>query len=666
MPSGIQGLAEGIMAGVQPGMIIGDRIAALRANNRMQAIQDKLSSGAYSNDAAGQQQLQDDIRAAQAPLSSRGLDNSYGSDQLGRVMQLQQLRGNQQAGDLVTPGDSSTGGAPNYAPALQAAARTQRMLGNLPGAMQNDEMAGQINAGRNAVNNTGSVAPDGTLPGGVNQTALATGTSANMANFGDAQGAAQWGGQAQQAANASVQGMLGRALTVATNPQLGGMQAAAPYVHSAAQLMGYGDVQYSPSQNALSILDKGGNQVALITPQNITQFAQTIGNDPTQILSNIRALQSQQYQDQRTAAQSNREQAQKALYDAAGRAPNPAMLNQAERVARQSQSVADKTGWKVLNATEETDASGAPTGAKKLVVQPPGSEPLIMTLSAPDPNNPTQPAYRLQRQDGSDVPANQLPALAQAAQAMAQAETDKAILTNLQYNQAAYQQNRANIMDTYNTFSVPGMQPPGAPSQGAMQAPTDASRGVRNNNPGNLIQSGASWDGKVANPTDSQFEQFQSPQQGIQALAQNAIGLQDKGAKSVFDLISKWAPANGKGNDVMGTLAYINNVAAKMGVDPEQPIDLRDPKTLAAFTNAVIAHENGGNPYSPDLVDRAVQGAVGKAGQGSRGVQISARGAARNRNSGIMAAQTPALPRQQLQVGNTLSNGPANKYLYRG
>lgn len=666
MPSGIQGLAQGIMAGVEPGMVIGDRIAALRANNRMQDIQDKLSNGAYTNDPAGQQQLQDDIRQAQAPLSARGLDNTYGGAQQSRIMGLQSLRGDQQAAALVQP--SSDGSAPNYAPALAAQAGTQRTLGNLPGAMQADQMAGQITAGRNAVNTSGQTDLQGTLPGGVNQTALATGTSANAANFGDNSSAQQWGTQAQQQGSSAVQGMLGRAITVATNPQLGGIQAAAPYVHSAAQMMGYGDVSYSPSQNALSVLDAQGKQVALITPQNITQFAQTVGNDPTQILSNIRGLQAQEYQDQRTAAQTNRTGAQNAAYDIAKQTPSDAMLNQAERAATQSQTLAEKTGWKVLHAADETDASGAPTGTKKIIVQPPGSVPLLMTINPPDPSNPTQPAFRLQRQDGSDIPAAQMGGLAQQAQALAQAASDQAVLNNMKLNRDRFNAGMAHVQDVYHQFDPNGGQGVGAP--GAMQGQPPASnnpnapRGVQNNNPGNLQKSNADWEGKVSNGTDSRFEQFSTPQAGIQAMAQNALSLQDtKGAQTITDLIGRWAPA--KENGINSTLAYVYDVAHKMGVDPDQPVDLHNPQTLAAFTNAVIAHENNGHAYAPELVNQAVLGAVGKATQ-SYNSTIASRNAARNTKSGIMSATVPAIPRPQIHVEGALSNGPANKYLYRG
>lgn len=144
----------------------------------------------------------------------------------------------------------------------------------------------------------------------------------------------------------------------------------------------------------------------------------------------------------------------------------------------------------------------------------------------------------------------------------------------------------------------------------AFTADPKAPRGIRNNNPGNLQQSDVEWQGKVAS-TDLRYESFATPEAGIRALALNAQHLQANGAQSVTDLISKWSPAaeNGKA----GTEAYIADVAKSMGVSPTDNIDLQDPAQLTAFTNAVINHENGGNPYTPDQVALGVKAATGGA-----------------------------------------------------
>lgn len=137
-----------------------------------------------------------------------------------------------------------------------------------------------------------------------------------------------------------------------------------------------------------------------------------------------------------------------------------------------------------------------------------------------------------------------------------------------------------------------------------------APRGIRNNNPGNLQQSDVQWQGKVDSP-DPRYESFATPEAGIRALALNAQHLQANGAQSVADLIGRWAPASENG--VAKTQAYVDAVSQAMGVSPTANVNLRDLSQLTAFTNAVIAHENGNNPYSPEQVQAGVAAALGQA-----------------------------------------------------
>jgi hypothetical protein len=149
-----------------------------------------------------------------------------------------------------------------------------------------------------------------------------------------------------------------------------------------------------------------------------------------------------------------------------------------------------------------------------------------------------------------------------------------------------------------------------SPANQAISGQPGAARGVQNNNPGNLQQSPVAWQGKVSS-SDPRFEAFASPQLGIRALGVNALHLQAGGANSVSDLVAQWSPAseNGQAN----TAAYIAAVAKTMGVDPNANVDLRNPATLTAFTNAIITHENKGNPYSPDVVQAGVSAALGQS-----------------------------------------------------
>ncbi|MGY4495933.1 hypothetical protein ACVW0A_006189 [Pseudomonas sp. TE3610] len=68
------------------------------------------------------------------------------------------------------------------------------------------------------------------------------------------------------------------------------------------------------------------------------------------------------------------------------------------------------------------------------------------------------------------------------------------------------------------------------------------------------------------------------------------------GIDTVREIIARWAPGNE--ND---TEAYIAAVARRLSVRPDDVIDIRRAATLSAVMLGIIVHENGGNPYSPDV-----------------------------------------------------------------
>lgn len=147
--------------------------------------------------------------------------------------------------------------------------------------------------------------------------------------------------------------------------------------------------------------------------------------------------------------------------------------------------------------------------------------------------------------------------------------------------------------------AIADMRPADAPV-----LPLSGSRGVRNNNPGNIQKSATPWSGKV-DGTDARFETFDTPESGIRALAKNLLSYQDKhGLNTIQDIVTRWAPASEN-----NTAAYVAAVAKDTKLDPTQPLNLRDGDTLKRITAAVIKHENGGNPYS----DSVVQAGIGKA-----------------------------------------------------
>ncbi|EJP5180883.1 hypothetical protein NT945_002125 [Salmonella enterica] len=131
-------------------------------------------------------------------------------------------------------------------------------------------------------------------------------------------------------------------------------------------------------------------------------------------------------------------------------------------------------------------------------------------------------------------------------------------------------------------------------------------RGVRNNNPGNLVASNQGWDGELT--SDGKFSRFDTPEHGIRALAKNMRTYQNKhDLNTVSQMISKFAPPE----DHNDTPTYIKAVAGMMGVDPEQRIDTSDVGTLTKLVNSIITVENGSNPYTSQQISDGVLAAMG-------------------------------------------------------
>lgn len=118
-------------------------------------------------------------------------------------------------------------------------------------------------------------------------------------------------------------------------------------------------------------------------------------------------------------------------------------------------------------------------------------------------------------------------------------------------------------------------------------------RGLRNNNPGNIRDDGSPWVG-LANPrNDGAYLKFTDAVYGIRAMAKiiSNYVLIDGLVPTVTALISRWAPP-GENN----TGAYIADVSAQLGVAPNDPLDLS--QDLPALIAAIIQHENGLQPYA--------------------------------------------------------------------
>lgn len=129
-------------------------------------------------------------------------------------------------------------------------------------------------------------------------------------------------------------------------------------------------------------------------------------------------------------------------------------------------------------------------------------------------------------------------------------------------------------------------------------------RGLRNNNPGNLKKDETAWAGLAPAQSDPVFFVFTAPVYGLRAMARVLMNYQAQhGLHVISELIARWAPASE--ND---TSEYAQNVAAALGLDPSESVDLlNNADQLKAFMAAITRQENGVNPYPDSLYDEAVR-----------------------------------------------------------
>lgn len=129
------------------------------------------------------------------------------------------------------------------------------------------------------------------------------------------------------------------------------------------------------------------------------------------------------------------------------------------------------------------------------------------------------------------------------------------------------------------------------------------SRGIRNNNPGN-IRRGEDWKGLVRDgqDTDEAFCRFVAPEYGIRAMVLILRRYRQKhNLNTISEIIRRWAPP-----DENDTRAYIDSVVQATGVPADQQVDTGDSGFMTTLLKAIIRHENGEQPYGDDVFARAL------------------------------------------------------------
>jgi hypothetical protein len=118
-------------------------------------------------------------------------------------------------------------------------------------------------------------------------------------------------------------------------------------------------------------------------------------------------------------------------------------------------------------------------------------------------------------------------------------------------------------------------------------------RGIRNNNPGNLIISKNRWRGKIAYNTDGRFEKFETMLLGARAHLKNLQSYFKRGENTIRAIIDDgdgldWAPITDGNN----SKAYIEYVSKAVNKSPDQVLTL-SPELLVDIAFAMSQVENG-------------------------------------------------------------------------
>lgn len=135
-------------------------------------------------------------------------------------------------------------------------------------------------------------------------------------------------------------------------------------------------------------------------------------------------------------------------------------------------------------------------------------------------------------------------------------------------------------------------------------------RGVRNNNPGNIDRvKGTNWQGAAADQTDPRFVVFISAEMGVRALARTLMTyFKQHKLASVRGIINRWAPPREN-----NTAAYIDAVCRDVGrslgrtINADERLNVDSIAVMRPLVVAIIAHENAGFAYPAGVIDEGLR-----------------------------------------------------------
>lgn len=122
------------------------------------------------------------------------------------------------------------------------------------------------------------------------------------------------------------------------------------------------------------------------------------------------------------------------------------------------------------------------------------------------------------------------------------------------------------------------------------------SRGLRNNNPGNIRRSRVRYQGEVRPSRDADFKEFETMAYGYRAMFVLLDTYSSRyGLHTIRSMLNRYAPP-----EENLTESYIRFVSDYSGVMPDEPIDTRCQGDMIPIVSAMSKIENG---VSANLAD---------------------------------------------------------------
>lgn len=115
------------------------------------------------------------------------------------------------------------------------------------------------------------------------------------------------------------------------------------------------------------------------------------------------------------------------------------------------------------------------------------------------------------------------------------------------------------------------------------------SRGLRNNNPGNIRRSSARYKGEVRPSRDEEFKEFETVVYGYRAMFVLLDTYRKRyGLNTLRTMLMRYAPPTEN-----YTTSYIDFVSRRTGIGADTPLDTRHRRDMVPIVAAMSEIENG-------------------------------------------------------------------------